>query len=292
MTFTIKSKYLQVEILAKGAEICSIKSLKTNKEYMWNANPEIWGSHAPVLFPAIGAFKNNQCTINGESYKVPRHGFIRHNENLVVKSQTENQLNLQLNYSEDTLQIYPYKFQFNIIFQLKGNTLHVIHQIKNLDNKEIYFSLGGHPAFKCPINDGELYEDYYLEFEKTENATTTLLGTSGLISDNTKPILENTKTLPLSNSLFDNDALIFKELNSRKVSLKSSKSKQVLTVSYPDFYYLGIWAKPKAPFVCIEPWLGLADHENTDGDFLKKDGIVTLNSHTVFDAQYSIEITE
>ena len=132
----------------------------------------------------------------------------------------------------------------------------------------------------------------YLEFEKEENAATTLLSANGLISDQTKPILKNTKTLPLTTDLFNNDALIFKDLKSRKVSLKSHKSNQVLTVHFADFSYLGIWAKPNAPFVCIEPWLGIADNENTDGDFLKKDGLICLPKGEIFEAKYSIEIEE
>jgi galactose mutarotase-like enzyme len=162
----------------------------------------------------------------------------------------------------------------------------------NLDDKTIYFHLGGHPGFKCPINEGENYSDYYLEFEHEENAATTLLSANGLISDDTKQILNNTNILPFTPNLFDNDALIFKDLKSRKVSLKSHKSNQILTVKFPDFNYLGIWAKPNAPFVCIEPWLGIADHENTDGDFLKKDKLISLVESEVFEAEYIVEIVE
>lgn len=292
MKHTITNKHFQVKIQHKGTELCSIKSLKTGKEYMWNANPKIWGSHAPVLFPAIGSFKNGKCTIDGKTYKIPKHGFIRHNENLIVNHQTETEIDFQLDYSEETLKIYPYKFQFNIIFEIIDNQIIITHRIVNLDDKLIYFHLGGHPAFKCPINDDEDYADYYLEFEKTETVATTLLSQNGLISDNTQPILENTNILPLHKNLFDNDALIFKNLKSRKVSLKSRQSNQILSVSFKGFPYLGIWAKPNAPFVCIEPWIGIADHENTNSDFLKKDKLVELPKGETFVAQYTIEIIE
>jgi len=292
MNHSILNQYFQVTIQQKGTEISSIKSKKTGREYMWNANPEIWGSHAPVLFPAIGSFKNSECTIDGETYKIPKHGFIRHNETLVLINQTATELNFQLDYSEQTLAIYPYKFRFNIIFKLDNNKLIVSHKVTNLDDKIIHFNLGGHPGFKCPINEGETYSDYYLEFEQMETAATTLLSQNGLISDKTKPILNKTNILPLTPNLFDNDALIFKDLKSRKVSLKSHQSNQILTMSFPDFNYLGIWAKPNAPFVCIEPWLGIADHENTDGDFLKKDGLIALPKGAIFEAEYIIEIEE
>lgn len=292
MEHSIFNSHFQVNVQQKGTEISSIKSQKTGREFMWNANPEIWGSHAPVLFPAIGSFKNGECTINKKNYKIPKHGFIRHNESIVLTSQTNTKLNFQLDYSEETLVIYPYKFRFNIIFKLEKNKLIVSHKVTNLDDKTIYFHLGGHPGFKCPINEDENYSDYYLEFEHEENTATTLLSANGLISDETKPILINTTILPLTPNLFDHDALIFKDLKSRKVSLKSHQSNQVVIISFDDFNYLGIWAKPNAPFVCIEPWLGIADHDDTDGDFLKKDGLIALVKGEVFEAEYVVEIVE
>ena len=292
MQHSISNDHLQVSVLSKGVEISSIRSLKTGKEYMWGANPDIWGSHSPVLFPAIGSFKNNECIIEGRKYEIPKHGFVRYNDNIELENKTSDELKFQLNFSDETLLIFPYKFRFNISFKLIESMLTITHQIENLDSKEIFFSLGAHPGFKCPINDGENYNDYYLEFEKEENAARTLLSSDGLISDQTQEVLSNTKTLTLNAGLFNDDALIFKDLKSRKVSLKSRKSSQVLTVSYNDFPYLGIWAKPNAPFVCIEPWLGIADHEDTDGDYLKKDGLICLPEGEVFTAKYSIEIKE
>ena len=292
MHYSISNDHLKVTVLGRGAEISSIKSLKSGKEYMWDANPVIWSSHAPVLFPAIGSFKNNQCTIDGSIYKIPKHGFIRNNEAILLNDRASDELSFQMDYSEQSLLIFPYKFSFNISFRLQLNKLIISHRVENLDSKEIFFSLGAHPAFKCPINEKETYNDYYLEFEKVENASRTLLSSSGLISEQTEQVLNDTNILPLTTDLFNNDALIFKELKSRIVSLKSHKSSQVLTVDYPDFPYLGIWAKPNAPFICIEPWLGIADHENTDGDFLKKDGLIALPESQVFNAQYAIEIKD
>ena len=292
MKYSISNAHLQVSVLSTGAEIASIKSKTTNTEFMWQADPAIWGSHAPVLFPAIGSFKNGKCTINGKEYAIPKHGFIRHNKNLVVIKKTETKLHLSLNYSEKTLAVFPYKFRFHISFELLGSRLMVSHKVENLDNKEIHFSLGAHPAFNCPVNEDEEYTDYYLEFEKTENASRTLLSENGLISDRTALVLDNTNVLNLTPTLFNEDALIFKTLKSKQVSLKSRKSNQKITVSFSDFDYLGIWAKPNAPFVCIEPWLGIADHENTDGDYLKKDGLISLPKGEEFTAEYSIEIEE
>ena len=292
MNHTISNSQLEVQVLTTGTEICSIQSKKTGTEFMWNADPAIWRSHAPVLFPAIGSFKNDSCTIDGKAYSIPKHGFIRHNEDIQIIDRTETALHFQLEYSQKTLAVFPYRFRFNISFQLQDNKLVVSHKVENLDDKEIYFSLGAHPAFKCPIHEGEKYSDYYLQFGETEYASRTLLSEEGLITDRTDLILDNVNTLNLTPTLFNQDALIFKKLKSKKVSLKSRKSNQVLTVSFSDFNYLGIWAKPNAPFVCIEPWLGIADHENTDGDYLKKDGLIRLPKGDFFEASYGIEIED
>lgn len=290
MKHSISNDKLEVSILQTGTEICSIKSVRTGLEYMWDANPDIWGSHAPVLFPAIGAIKNKEAIINGKPYQVPRHGFVRHNEDIRLVSSTSDELKYQLDYSAETLKVYPFKFQFNIIFRLEESKLTVLHQVKNLDDQKMYFCLGGHPAFRCPVHAGEKYEDYFLEFEKEENASTTLLSPEGLITDVTEPMIENSNILNLRSDLFNRDALIFKNLKSQSVSLKSRKSEQSLTVSYQEFNFLGIWAKPNADFVCIEPWLGMADHENTDGQFHQKEGIVQLEAGEEFNASYKIEI--
>lgn len=292
MTYLLENEYLSVNILHKGLEISSIKSKKTNLEYMWSADPNVWGSHAPILFPAIGSFKNNTCTIDGASYEIPKHGFVRNNEDFKVIEKDDTNLVLSLRDSEVTMKMYPFNFKLTISFSLIGQELKVNHKVENTGTKNLPFSLGGHPGFACPLHDNEEYNDYYLEFEEQETASTTLLSHNGLITDQSKPILVKSRKLRLHDHLFDEDALIFKSLKSNSVSLKSSLSNQELRVKFSDFDYLGIWAKPKANFVCIEPWIGIADHENTDGDFLKKEGSKLLESGKDFSASYSIEVLE
>ncbi len=259
---------------------------------MWNADPKVWGSHAPILFPAIGSFKNDICTIDGTLYKIPKHGFVRHNEDFEVVQKDDTNLVVSLKDSESTLKMYPFHFKLTISFRLIDKELKVDHKVENTGTKKMPFSLGGHPGFACPLHDNEAYNDYYLEFEEEETASTTLLSHNGLITDESKPILVKSRKLRLHDHLFDEDALIFKTLKSNSVSLKSSLSDQELRVRFNDFDYLGIWAKPKANFVCIEPWIGIADHENTDGDFLKKEGAKLLDAGTNFHASYSIEVVE
>ncbi len=292
MIHTIENKFLTVKIQHKGAEICSLKSKKTNQEFMWDANPEIWGSHAPVLFPIIGMLKNGTYQYKSKTYSIPKHGFIRNNEDLEIEEKSHTSITLKYHYNEESLAMYPFKFVFSITFKLIENSLLVIHKVDNIDENEMLFSIGGHPGFKCPLKDNESYTDYYIEFEKEELENTWTLAPSGLLSGDSEPLLNNTTVLPLNESLFNNDALIFKTLKSSKASLKNKHNNTSLTVSFRDFNYLGIWAKPKAPFVCIEPWLGITDADNTNGDLEQKEGILKLEANNSYSATFSIAIDE
>lgn len=288
-SFTIKSDFLKVKITKKGAEICSIQN-KNGDEYMWNANPDIWSSYAPVLFPVIGTLKNGKYTFEGKEYTIPKHGFIRNNENLAITDHSANSITFQHKYSEETLKIYPFKFEFNITFSVDGPVITVNHKIVNSGEDPMYFSLGGHPAFKCPLTGYETYDDYFLKFEEKENCCTYLLNDEGLLSGETRPLLNKSDTLFLEHSLFNKDALILKDLKSRKVSLNHKTKGPVLSVAFNDFSYLGVWAKPDGDFICIEPWLGITDNEDTDSDFKTKEGILALNPNADFQVSYSITI--
>lgn len=289
--YSLKNDTLKITVNNIGAELCEIKSVKYNTDFMWDANPDVWGSFAPNLFPIIGALKDNTYTFENQKYTLPKHGFIRNNSQVKLLEQTPNSLTFGLTYSEESLKIYPFKFQFAITYTLKDNCINVLHTIKNVDDETLYFSVGGHPAFKCPVFENENFEDYTLDFEHVENSKTHLINMeNGLISSNTKPMLKNSKELKLTHELFNEDALIFKDLRSRSVTLKSNKNGETLTVSYPDFDYLGIWAKPNGNYVCIEPWLGIADSESTNQNFKDKEGILKLEPNKTFKATYRIEI--
>ncbi|MBD0832717.1 aldose 1-epimerase family protein [Aestuariibaculum sediminum] len=289
--YTLKNDILKIAVKKIGAELCEISSVKHNTQFMWDANPEIWGSFAPNLFPVIGALKDNTYFIDNQSYKLPKHGFVRHNQNIQLIEQTPENLTFKLIYDEDSLKVYPFKFEFYISYTLNGNKLDVSHTIKNLDNNTMYFSLGGHPAFKCPVYTNETYTDYSLVFEEKENDVTHLINMdNGLISNKTAPVFNNNKSIQLKHDLFNKDALIFKALKSKKVTLNSLHSGDILSVTFNDFPYLGIWAKPTGNYVCIEPWLGIADSENTNQDFKTKEGILKLESGKDFVASYQIEI--
>lgn len=186
--------------------------------------------------------------------------------------------------------MYPFQFKFEIVYTLKDRSLVISHQITNLDiKKPLYISLGGHPAFNVPLYEGETYEDYYLELTRNR-IIIHLLNEEGLITEKTAEVTRDDNKIQLHKNLFDQDALIFKNINSKRVALKSKKTGPILTVEYNDFRHLGIWAKPAAPFVCIEPWLGYADVEGTTKDLKTKEGIMELMPSKVFSASYAINI--
>ena len=292
MEHTIANEYLHISVKETGAELCRIQSSKTGRDFMWNADPAVWSSYAPVLFPVIGAIKNGFVKYLGEEYAVPRHGIVRNNANVKLTGKTATSLTFSLKFSDETLKIYPFEFEFEIIYRLEAHQIFVDHRVINHGNAEMLFSLGGHPAFKCPMNADEAYEDYYLEFEAVENDSTWLLTKDGLVGNDTRSVFDNTNILHLNHQMFENDALIFKHLVSNQVSLRSTKSAQVVTVHFADFPYLGIWAKTNGNFVCIEPWLGIADSADSDQDFETKEGILKLSGGKAFEASFSIEIHE
>ena len=287
---SIENEFLKITVKETGAELCSILNKENNKEYIWQADPEIWGSHAPNLFPIIGVIKDGKYYFEEKEYSVPKHGFIRHNENIRLKERTNHQLVFELLYSEETLEMYPFKFDFRIAFTLDGKSLEVNHHIINLDEKPIYFSLGGHPAFNIQHFENEKIEDYALVFDKKMNLETYVLNEEGLVSSTTENVLKNEHSIKLTEHIFDKDALIFKNIKSKKVDLVSEKNGKILSVEFKDFRNLGIWAKPGAPYVCIEPWLGIADVEGTDQDLKNKEGIIKLEVENEFNADYTISI--
>ena len=287
---SLENEFLKITVQETGAELCSIINKENNKEYIWQADPEIWASHAPNLFPIIGVIKDSKYFYEGKEYSVPKHGFIRHNENIRLKEKTEHQLVFELLYSEETLEMYPFKFDFRIAFTLRDKKIEVNHHIINLDEKPIYFSVGGHPAFNIQLFENEKIEDYSLEFDHKLNLSTHLLNEEGLVSSRTRKVLDQENKIGLTPHIFDNDALIFKDIQSKKVDLISEKNGKILNVEYRDFKNLGIWAKPGAAYVCIEPWLGIADLESTDQNIKNKDGIIKLEAKNEFNADYSISI--
>lgn len=282
MTTTISNSILKASINHAGAELFSIKD-KQDNEYIWEGNPDFWGKHSPVLFPIVGTLKNNTYKINGKEYHLPRHGFARDMEFSLIEK-TENKAIFSLKSSEETLEKYPFEFELQLIYTLKENTLELEYRVINYGKEKMPFSIGAHPAIALPNN----FEGYAFQFEKEENLKYYLLE-NDLISSKTKVLETKNNLVALNYELFKNDALIFKTLESKSLTILNN-SKPYVKVDYKDFPSLGIWTKENAPFICIEPWLGYSDTEENKGDLYKKEGILTLDTNKDFSAKFSITI--
>lgn len=286
---TLKNQNLTIKINPKGAELLSVFNHENQTEYMWSADATFWGKSSPVLFPIVGALKDNLYCFEGNEYHLPRHGFARERE-FVVENTDDKSVTFLLTHNEESLKVYPFAFEFRLKYELHENRLSVTYSVKNTGDKTMYFSVGGHPAFAVPLSADTKYEDYYLEFNKTENFQRLGLVEGGLIANHSTDFLFNTNRLALTKELFYEDAIVFKSLQSTEVILKSDKTNRQVKFDFKGFPYLGIWATENANFVCIEPWCGIADSENHTQELTGKEGIIALGIDEVFERTWSIEM--
>ncbi|EAC5233247.1 aldose 1-epimerase family protein [Listeria monocytogenes] len=286
----LENELLLVEMKTAGAELTRISRKDTGIEYLWNADSKFWGRHSPVLFPTVGRLVEDTYLVDGKPFHLGQHGFAR-DRDFQVMEQTENSVRFELDFDEDSLAIYPYKFKLSIIYTLEKDTVAVSYEVENRDDKRIYFSIGAHPAFNLPLTEGTVFEDYYLDFGTEENLETLCLEgpyRSGAIE---KVVDEPARYLPLNYDLFKNDALIFEALKQKEVTIKSDKTPHFVKVSFPEFPFVGIWtAKAGTPFLCIEPWYGIADGAGESVELRDKAGIEHLEPEAVFASEYTITV--
>ncbi|MBS1764761.1 MAG: aldose 1-epimerase family protein [Bacteroidetes bacterium] len=282
----LENSSLKIAVKNKGAELCSLFSKHTQMEYLWQAGKE-WAKHAPVLFPVVGQLKNNSYHYHGKSYNMERHGFAR-TMDFSLSEKKQDTITFTLQEQESTLSVYPFNFRLNITYKITDNQLEVIYDVANTGKKEMPFSIGAHPAFNVPLSTHENYRDYYLQFNKVENAGRWLLQ-EGLLSEEIT-YFNKTEHLPLTKELFSNDALVFKKLKSDRIELRNNNHHHGVAVNFNGFPYMGLWAAHNADFVCIEPWHGIADSVNTNGNILEKEGIIILNQGENYLSSYTIEV--
>ena len=281
---------LKIQTKKEGAELTSIQY--NDKEMLFqgaqvldsNGNT-FWKRQAPILFPIVGQLKNSKTKIEGKTYEMSQHGFARDMKFEEI-SKTENEHHYMLKYNEETLKKYPYKFELHVIYEIEKDTLIVTYKVKNVDEKSIYFGLGGHPAFDCNYSNGE----YEIAFSENEDEIEFLKLKDGLIdteiADN---ILEDNK-IYLKENTFDNDAVIMKNIKSNKVVLQNHKTnKKILEFDFTGFPYLALWSKKGAPFVCIEPWQNTADRIDSTQIYKDKENIIKLEKNKEFECKYSIK---
>lgn len=285
MTTTISNTYLTAKINHNGAELFSLKNNYSHQEYIWEGNPDFWGKHSPVLFPIVGTLKNNSYNANNENYTLSRHGFARDRDFELV-DKTESSAIFSIQSSTETLKVYPFEFELQICYSLEEKNLNIEYKVINKSQSKMPFSIGAHPAFALNGN----FEDYSIQFEKDETLVYNLLE-NDLISNKTENLEKTGDLVTLNYSLFENDALIFKSLESKSLSILKNHS-PFLKVHYPDFPHLGIWTKKDAPFLCIEPWYGYSDTKDATGNIFEKEGIQILAVNEVFNSKFTIEIID
>ncbi|WP_251713365.1 aldose 1-epimerase family protein [Lactococcus ileimucosae] len=288
MKHTLKNGTLTVEVSAFGAELNSVK--KEGIEYLWQADADFWGRHAPVLFPIVGKLKNGQYIYEDRVYDMSGHGFARDSVFTLVKEE-EDELIYELVSSVETLASYPFEFSFRVGYKLMDNRIRVRYQVENKDHKRMIFGVGAHPAFNVPLEKGT-FEDYTLTVSPSEKRTFIPLDLpTGMLKREEQSEVEVSE-LPLKHELFAKDALVYTSSNEMSVALTNSLDKRSVKVTWKDMPFFGLWSPypTEASFVCIEPWAGIADELGTSGQLTEKFGMNQLNPQEEFSCSYIVEI--
>lgn len=291
MEFCLKSGNAEATICSKGAELISLK--KDGKEYMWNAEPAYWNRHAPILFPFVGGLKGKQYRYEGKTYGMGQHGFARDME-FALLSQTDTKLVMALDETEETMKNYPFRFLLEISYELKGDSLSIGWRVKNTDEKTLYFSIGGHPAFNCPMEGKGKQSEYMLRFMKDGKPLQEIISAvieGGLVGEDTLEFGLEDGYLPVTPDLFDTDTIVLEDGQTDEISLCDPDGNEYVRVEF-DMPLVGIWTpiQKNAPFLCIEPWCGRCDDTDFTGELPEKSWGNALEAGEVFEKEYTITV--
>lgn len=269
VTIIDQATFVMAAVDPVGAQLISLKD-HAGKEYIWQRDPAFWSDCSPLLFPSVGNCRNGRALFDGVWYDMKKHGFCREAE-FEVTEQTDSAAVFRLTSGKDTRRFYPYDFSLSLAYRLAGGVLSMDYIVENKDSRAMYYFLGSHPGFNCPLEEGETFEDYMLEFEKEECTRSTVYDLEKLQFDPELPgfLLDRARTIPLSYDLFKQDALFFEQIASRKVALIHQKTRAGVEVSYPGFETVAFWTpcEKNAPFLCVEPWNGSAIWADEDDEF-------------------------
>ena len=277
MLHTIENEKLIVEISDVGAEMMSIRTKADGCEYLWQGDAKYWGDRAIVLFPICGRLVDGYYTYEGKKYEMGLHGFAQKMP-MAVTEKSEQAVTFSLQANEETKKMYPFDFTFRVSYALQGNRIAVTFDVTNNGSGDMPYSVGGHPGFRVPLCAGTAFKDYYLRFsEPCEPDRVGFTPSVFLSGHDERYSLENAQLLRLRHELFDDDAIILKNM-ARSVTLCSDKTPLAITVTYPQMDYLGLWHMPKtdAPYLCIEPWRSLPSRQDVVEEFDCKSDLVHL----------------
>lgn len=278
--YQLKNDDLKISFSTVGGSLTSIKD-KDNLEYLWQGDKTYWSGQAPVLFPICGSLRNDWAIFKPSGYPhftgiIPRHGLIR-KKDFLFKPLDKQTVAFSIESDAEMYRNYPYDFKVTIVYHLEGKVLTVKYVVENRESQKIMpFSIGGHPAFNCPLYKDEKFEDYYITFEKTENCSIPKqFPETGLLDcQNRTDFLKNTNILPLNFDLFAKDAITFDQLQSRQVQLRSRKHSKGVQIDFSDFPNLILWTTTnQGPFLAIEPWSGLSTSLEESDIFQEKQGV-------------------
>ena len=277
---SISNTKISISVNSLGAELISFK--KDSEEFLWQSDKAVWARYAPVLFPIVGKLRNNEFVYDNSIYNLPQHGFARDAEFTLIR-QSKSSLEFELTADENTFKIYPFHFSLRILYELNENELTIKYKVFNPDSKNLLFSIGAHPGFNC-----KSLKDHYLEFEGMNELVAEKLN-DGLLSGETYKLKLENGRLQLSSELFDNDALVFKNVQIEKVALCAPSGSKVI-MQCKNWSYFGIWSKKGSDaFVCLEPWFGIADSVKSSGKLEHKEGVIDLAPYKTFEAEFSLE---
>ena len=291
MRYVLENDTLRVEIDSFGAELKSVKRKSDDKEYMWYADKKYWGRTSPVLFPFVGNCRNKEYRYGGKTYAIGQHGFARDMEFELV-SQTKDEAWFSLKSNDETLAKYPFEFVLEIGYKLSGSEIKVTWRVTNPAKKDLLFSIGGHPAFMCPVAEQGKQSDYYLKLDTDKAITYGLICDGGLLDkDDNLLNVDVDGYCQIDEHMFDKDALIIENRQASKVSLCTPDKKPYLTVSF-DAPLFGLWspAGMGAPFICIEPWYGRCDRAGFAGELKDREYGNSLAHGEKFEKSYTIAI--
>ncbi|MEE9383824.1 MAG: aldose 1-epimerase family protein [Nannocystaceae bacterium] len=291
MKVFIENDRLRVEVATRGGELVSFFDRRRQRQLLWQGDPEFWGRRAPVLFPIVGRLAGDEARYPSVAAPMGQHGFAR-DLTWTELDRTAGSLLFRLQANADTRAVYPHDFELETRYSLEGCLLRVEYRVRNHGGDAMPFSIGAHPGFRCPWGPGEDFDDYFLEFEAAERADRIVL-VAGLRDGERRPGLLGQRVLPLSRRLFEDDALAFDQLVSRHVTLCSRRSAGGLRMHFEGFPFFAIWTKPRssAPFVCLEPWHGIADASGPVVPFAEKLGMRSLEAGGEFACAYRLEVT-
>jgi galactose mutarotase-like enzyme len=267
---SLSSGELSAQVDPLGAQLSVLRD-GTERDLLWNGDPSVWAGRAPLLFPIVGALAGGAYRVDSKPYRLPRHGFARVSAFQLVNSSATSAV-FRLNADDATFQLYPFSFQLEVHFALDGPTLSMTALVRNLGDRKMPASFGYHPALRWPLPYGQERSVHFIEFGTDEPSPVRHLDSAGLLLPERFPTPVVQRRLALEDSLFQHDVIIFDDLRSRSVTYGADSGPRI-RVSFPDAPYLGIWTKPQANFICIEPWHGIADPQGFSGNFSAKPGV-------------------